>query len=117
MSFQSTNEHLEDSCCKEDLTENESMFIEKCFDQVCNLTYVERSTVTYIAGYITRKEFGKKREPPNHKINPNFESDCEFLNLVSRGKLSLPLASVHELSLYCYIYNKIVENKTCQKIT
>ena len=81
LSFESTNEHVEDGCCKEGLTENELMFIEECLDRVCNLTNVECVTVTYIAGYGTRKEFGKNCEPPNHEINPNFKRDCEFLNL------------------------------------
>ena len=57
--FESTNERVEDSCCKEDLTEKVLIFIEECFDPVCNLTDVERGTVTYVPGYVTRKEFEK----------------------------------------------------------
>ena len=34
---------------------------------------------------------------------------------MSRGKLSLPLESGYELSLYWCGYYKIVENKTCTK--
>ena len=48
--FESTNEHVEHSCYKEDLTENNLMFIEECFDRVCDLTDVEYDTVTYIDG-------------------------------------------------------------------
>ena len=56
LSFESKNEHVEDSCCKEGLTKNELMFIEECFDRVYNLNDVERGTVTYITGlcYQTR---------------------------------------------------------------
>ena len=91
------------------------MFLEECFDRVCNLTDAEPGTVTCIAGYDTRKEFGKNYKLPNHEIDPNFQRDCKLLNLVPCGKLLLPLKSVYELSLYCYSYYKIVENKICAK--
>ena len=34
---------------------------------------------------------------------------------MNRGKLSLPLGSIYEFSLFCYSYYKIVENKSCAK--
>ena len=46
-------------------------------------------------------------------MDKNYIEDCEFLNLVSRGKHSLPLECVYELSLFCYSYYKLVENKNC----
>ena len=91
--------------------ENELAYLDDCFENVSELTDVERGTVTYIAGYITQKDAGKIAECP-----PAVDGkDCEFLNLVNRGKLSLPLESIYELSLFCYSYYKIVENKSCAK--
>ena len=39
--------------------------------------------------------------------------DCEFLQLVNRGELSLPLQSIYELALYSYSYFKLIDNKEC----
>ena len=112
LNFEASNVHKKDTCCTEPFTEKELSCLDECFESVSNLTDVERGTVTYIAGYVTHKEFEPITKMPAD-MDKNYIEDCEFLNLVSRGKLSLPLECVYELSLFCYSYYKLVENKNC----
>ena len=114
LDFEPSNQHVKDTCCSEPFSENELACLDDYFGISSELTDVERGTVTYIAGYITQKDSGKITECPP-AVDEAYGKDCEFLNLVNRGKLSLPLESIYELSLFCYSYYKIVENKSCAK--
>ena len=71
---------------------------EECFDKVKELTDLERGTAAYIARYITRKDFKKNVTLPVD-VDAAYIKDCEFLQLVNRGELLLPLQSIYELVL------------------
>ena len=59
-----------------------------CFENVSELTDVERGTLTCIAGYITQKDSGKNTECPP-AVHEAYGKVCEFLNLVNRVKTVL----------------------------
>ena len=46
-------------------------------------------------------------------VDAAYIKDCEFLQLVNRGELSLPLQSIYKLALYSYSYFKLIDNKEC----
>ena len=111
LNFEPSSIHNQNECCIAEFTENEFECFDECFEKVNTLTDIERATATYIAGYVTRKDFGKNVLPDSNATD--YVNDCEFLQLVNRRELSLPLQSIYELALYCYCYFKLIDDKTC----
>jgi hypothetical protein len=98
------------SCCSSDLESNDDdlELVESSFSNASSLNDEERSTLYYISGYVAFKEGLGIIEAP--KI-----IDSEFLENVSRGKLSHPPPDLFDLSMYYYVFFKARDKKCCDK--
>ena len=95
------------NCCAMD----KSMSVDDCFEDTSNLTCIEKSTLYYISGYITKKQ----------RMQSSVESadaipESEFTQLVSRGKLSRPPGDLYDLSQYFFCYFKAKKQKCCNSV-
>ena len=106
-----SSKHESEDCCKEDLSEEVCEYIESCFQKTSTLTYIEKSTLYYISGCVAKKNnIIAEDEIHTERENP----ECEFLNLVSRGKLHHPREDLIDISMDLFCYYKCVD-KTCIK--
>lgn len=87
------------SCCTDDFTEAEWSQIDNCFNFTEDVDQKERTTLFYIAGYLTFKE---KLEAGDELIDVVQSYDSEFTRLVSRGKLKCPSEDFFYFTLICY---------------
>lgn len=104
----SSKEHT-NTCCVLELSDEQWETIDTLFNHVSCLNDNERQTIFYIAGYIYKKENMKNTAD---QTTAELElSDCEFLSLVSRGKLSFPSEELFNFSLLCYAFFKKFEHR------
>ena len=75
-----------------DITDSELDMIDACFQDATNLTVIERSSLYYIAGYITCKE-----KFYVDTANVEYAEESEFTTMVSRGKLCHPSEELFDL--------------------
>lgn len=97
-------------CCQRSLNDQELDSLDSCFDSATNLSVIERSALFYISGYVTFKEKIAASEFAEST------ADSEFLEMVSRGRLSHPSTDLFELAQYLYCYYKTVDDKHCRSI-
>ena len=105
-------------CCTQDLRSNDEdiELVETSFDNASSINEDERSALYYIAGYVAFKEdLGVDLSENDPEISP-IPTEGEFLELVSRGKLSHPPSDLFDLSMYYYSFFKSRKLKCCQKI-
>jgi len=102
-------------CCTQNLQSNDEdiELIETSFSQASNIAEDERSALYYIAGYVAFKENIGVDLSENATPLP---TEGEYLELVSRGKLSHPPSDLFDLSMYYYSFFKSRKQKCCQKI-
>lgn len=105
--------HTERSCCSQPLTEDELDALNESFDTTNKLNEIDRSTVYYVAGYISHKE--NLNESMDDNCIPADCPDSEFTTQLSRGKLSHPPCNLYDLGLYLLVYYKSVHDKMCLK--
>ena len=100
-----------DECCK-NLTENVEALdiVDSSFEISSQLSNIEKSSLYYISGYVAFKE-GYSVDIPEIQGD-----DTEFLENVSRGKLSHPPSELYDLSQYLYSFFKTHEKKCCSKL-
>ena len=91
-----------------DITDSELDMIDACFQDATDLTVIERSSLYYIAGYMTCKE-----KIDVDTANVEYAEESEFTTMVSRGKLCHPSEELFDLSLSLYTYYKSLEDKSC----
>ena len=93
-----------DECCK-NLTENVEALdiVDSSFEISSQLSNIEKSSLYYISGYVAFKE-GYSVDIPEIQGD-----DTEFLENVSRGKLSHPPSELYDLSQYLYSFFKTHE--------
>ena len=91
--------HAGKACCQQPLSEEEMELLNDCFDLASSVNDIDRSSVYYIAGYVCHKE----------NLHPTFDDPqltqpacpaSEFVNQLSRGKLSRPPSYLYDLGLY-----------------
>ena len=103
----------ENDCCSISLEDSEDLdFFERCFIESSNLNTVERSTLHYICGYVSRKEGIPCTDDTEDLLLP----ESEFTQNISRGGLSFPPINLFDLSLYYYSFFKLKTRKCCTKI-
>ena len=100
----------ENDCCVPSVEDDD--LTESCFDIASSLNDDERSTLYYISGYVSFKEGMGILSQQFHEV----PTEGEFLELVSRGKLSHPPEDLYDLSLYYYAYFKSRNPKCCGKV-
>ena len=103
--------NVDDECC-ENLTENNEALdiIDSCFLISLQLTNLEKSSLYFISGYVAFME-GYAVDIPEIQGD-----DSEFLENVSRGKLSHPPSELYDLSQYLFSFFKTREKKCCSKL-
>ena len=86
-------------CCKS-LTENFEALdvLDSCFELSLSLSSLEKSSLYYISGYVAFKEGYSVDIADVHG------DESEFLENVSRGKLSHPPSELYDFSQYIYIF-------------
>ena len=95
-----------------DLSEEEIHLVDVCFSETSNVTSIEKSSLYYVSGYITRKE-------GLHDSSHDFVErlpESEFTKLLSRGKLSHPSAELYDLAQYFLCYFKMKDPKCCNTV-
>jgi hypothetical protein len=99
-------------CCSQDLASNDAdiELVETCFTDSCSLNDEERSALYFISGYVAFKE------GLGIRVSEKLTVDSEFLEQVSRGKLSHPPQELFDLSLYYYSFFKARTTKCCDKV-
>ena len=112
LNFEASDEHYQDACCTEDLTDEEKELMDLCYEGASKLDEDERAKLFHIAGYVTFKE-RKGSDKESLQELPCGTKDSEFTELVSRGKLSFPSRDIFNLSLYCFAYFKSLPRKNC----
>ena len=96
-------------CCGSLQDKDEDLeLLDKCFDESCELSEAEMSTLYYISGYVALKE----DITCDTEISADDIETSEFTELVSRGKLRHP----PHASQYIYTFFKTRPNKCCTKI-
>ena len=103
------NVHEKEECCEKRLDDQELEQMDLCFDSASDLDDHERAALYYIAGYVAHKEKGLNKDLAD-KINSN---ESEFLDLVSRGKLTHPSEDFFDLCLYLYSFYKNTDTINC----
>jgi hypothetical protein len=107
------NNILSDCCTATlDLSEEELHLLDVCFSETSNLTSIEKSSLYYVSGYITRKEGLHDSSYDYVERLP----ESEFTKLLSRGKLSHPPAELYDLSQYFLCYFKMKDPKCCNTV-
>ena len=98
--------NVDDDCC-ENLTENVEALdlVDSSFQISLQLSNLEKSSLYYISGYVAFME-GYSVDTPEIKGD-----DSEFLENVSRGKLSYPPSELYDLSQYLFSFFKTREKK------
>ena len=96
-------ENRRGNCCAMDKsTSVDDLFIlDECFEDTSNLTCIEKSSLYYICGYITKKQLMQSSVESADAI-----PESEFTQLVSRGKLSHPPGDLYDLSQYFFAISK-----------
>lgn len=112
LEFEASDDHFQDSCCTEDLNEDEKDMIDQCYNGASKLDEDERAKLFYISGYVTFKEL-RGMTKNSMEEQPYNTKDSEFTQLVSRGKLSFPSRDIFSLSLYYFAYFKSLREKNC----
>ena len=84
--------------------------IDSCFLISLQLTNLEKSSLYFISGYVAFME-GYAVDIPEIQGD-----DSEFLENVSRGKLSHPPSELYDLSQYLFSFFKTREKKCCSKL-
>ena len=110
LEIKSTDHNDKQLCCQRSLNDNELDSLDSCFDSATNLSVSERSALFYISGYVTFKEKLASSEIAEKT------ADSEFLEMVSRGRLSYPSADLFELAQYLYCYYKTVDDRHCRSV-
>ena len=104
--------HTESNCCSTPLSEEELESLNDGFQSTNNVTEIDRSTVYYVAGYISHKEnLDKDMDSSTVPTVPA----SEFTTELSRGKLSHPPSYLYDLGLYLLTYYKTLNDKNCLK--
>ena len=103
-----TNAHDNEDCCESDLTDDELILLDRCFEVSDEITTEVKSALYYISGYVAMKE-GIGLDDP--QIQNSEISD--FTTKVSRGLLKHPPVQLLELPFYLYAYYDAVEMKVC----
>ena len=95
-----TNE--KNDCC-EVLTENFEALdvLDSCFELSLSLSSLEKSSLYYISGYVAFKEGYSVDIADVHG------DESEFLENVSRGKLSHPIRVVRYFSIYIFVFQRL----------
>ena len=96
------NVYEKEECCEKRFDDQEFEQMDLCFDSASDLDDHQRAALYYIAGYVAHKEKGLNKDLAD-KINSN---ESEFLDLVSRGKLTHPSEDFFDLCLYLYSFYK-----------
>ena len=105
----------ENVCCTQGLSASDEdiELVETCFTIASSLNDNERSTLYYISGYVAFKE---SIGIDSDEKFPEIPVEGEFLELVSRGKLSHPPDDLYDLSMYYYSFFKSRSQKCCGKV-
>ena len=108
---ESTNEI---ECCKQTLydRDDDMDLLDSCFVKASDLSDSERASVYYISGYVAFKE----QIPATTDSRTNKPAGCEFIDLVSRGRLKYPPPELYDLGLYMLAFFKNRNQKCCCKI-
>ena len=104
----------ENVCCTYDMIDNDEDMeaLDECFVGSCDLTPTEKSSLYYIAGYVSQKE-----DLPGPDIPDDIHLlESEFTVELSRGKLRIPSTELYELAQYYYSFFKARSKKCCTKI-
>ena len=72
-----------------EIIDSELDLIDACLQDATDLTVIERSSLFYIAGYITCEE---KIDVNN--ANVEYAEESEYTTMVSRGKLCHPVKNI-----------------------
>ena len=94
------------------LSEEDLHLPDICFSETSNPTSIEKSSLYYVSGCITRK--GDLHDSSYDYVEPLPKS--EFTKLLSRGKLSHPPAELYDLSQYFLCYFKMKNAKCCNTV-
>ena len=103
-----TNTHENADCCESNLTDDEVILLDICFEVSDDITTEVKSALHYISEYVVMKE-GIGLDVPqiqNSEIS-------NFTTKVSRGLLKHPPVQLLDLSFYLYAYYDTVETKDC----
>ena len=93
-------ESEEKNCCTSDFTESEWDVFDNIPNLIEKVSMNERNIIFYVAGYIVQKE--SVHSSTNQAYRNLLLQESEFLNLVSRGKLSIPDGEIFNFVLLCY---------------
>lgn len=112
MNIQQSDDDQNINCCNDELQSNDEDLdlIETSFSEASNLNEEERSSLYYISGYVAFKE------NIGIRVVDKPVAESEFLQLVSRGKLSHPPEDLFDLSMYYYAFFKSRNKKCCNNI-
>ena len=86
--------------------------LDSCFAKASDLSDSERASVYYISGYVAFKE----QIPVTSDSITSKPAECEFIDLVSRGKLKYPPPELYDLGLYMFAFFKNRNQKCCSKV-
>ena len=92
-----------ETCCTQDLTEADWNQIDNSFNLAQTIDENERTTLFYIAGYLTFKE---NLEPRDEPLDIEQSNEADFTRLVSRGKLKYPSEELFYFTVLCYGFFK-----------
>ena len=98
------------SCCSNHVNDEDLDLVDLCFTESSNLSEVERSALYYKCGYVAFKEMLGTCIATSSSVR------TEFLELVSRGKLTHPPFELYDMSLHFYTFFKLREKKCCKGI-
>lgn len=90
--------HEFSGCCTEDFADEELEVLDNTGSNMDNITEEENATLYFIAGYIAKKT-GDSGERPLVQSVP----ESEFVELVSRGRLTFPSSDLFLFSRLSYI--------------
>ena len=102
------------ACCSQDLASSDAdlQLIDNCYMESSNLNDDERSCLYYISGYVAHKEgLGTHTNELN-----SCSVESEFLQNISRSKLSHPPHELYDISLYYYSFFKSRIQKCCDGV-
>ena len=103
-------------CQKLELTDSDVNLIDELESRALDLTQEEQNSIFYVAGYVSKKEkySSNSSDQDADLLAENNNNNSEFLNLVSRGKLTSPPVKLFEYCLLCYAFYKN-SPKTCRR--
>ena len=104
--------HTDNACCQTSLSDEEMELLNDCFNSASSINEIDRSSAYYIAGYVCHKENLLSTSDDFQPTQPTCP-ESEFLDQLSRGKLTHPPSSLYDLGLYLLTYYKHVQDKTC----